>query len=225
MYERCRALLAAGRGLPGGGRALGGRRRSPRAEATGRRWDLLEALRARGIAALLAHEPARAAESLRAGLGAHASARGSTSPARSRSRPSSSRRSSELGELDEARAVTDRLRELAERQEHPGGSRRRKRCDALVRLASRRYDEDAAAALGGRGRRLRAARPALRPRRGRCSSLGRAQRRFRKWGAARDALEQAAAAFDELGLAGLGRARRARSSRASAPAGRGRAAS
>jgi DNA-binding NarL/FixJ family response regulator len=33
-------------------------------------------------------------------------------------------------------------------------------------------------------------------------SLGRAQRRFRKWGAARDSLEAAAAAFDALGSPG-----------------------
>ena len=64
MYERCRALLAAGRGLPGEAERLGGGR-VERAEATGVRWDQLEALRAQGIGALLAHEPASAAESLR----------------------------------------------------------------------------------------------------------------------------------------------------------------
>ena len=55
-----------------------------------------------GSPALLAHEPARAAESLRARLGAHAARGGRRARRRSRSRPSSSRRSPELGELDEA---------------------------------------------------------------------------------------------------------------------------
>ena len=65
MYERCRALLAAGRGLPEEAEQWAARALAD-AEATGDRWDVLEALRARGIAALLAHEPARAVESLRA---------------------------------------------------------------------------------------------------------------------------------------------------------------
>src|SRR5205823_4545790 len=64
-YRRCRALLAAARGLPGEAESWA-------AEATARveegesRWDLLEASRALGLAALLSHEPERAAESLRA---------------------------------------------------------------------------------------------------------------------------------------------------------------
>ena len=70
-----------------------------------------------------------------------------------------------------------------------------------MRLASDTYDEDAAAALASAaadyerlGLRFDQARSLL--------SLGRAQRRFRKWGAARDALQQAVAAFDELGAPG-----------------------
>ena len=39
----------------------------------------------------------------------------------------------ELGGADEARAVTERLRELAARQEHPWGRATAKRCAALVR--------------------------------------------------------------------------------------------
>src|SRR6185369_11551886 len=63
------------------------------------------------------------------------------------------------------------------------------------------YDDDAAAELGraadaygALGLRFDRARALL--------ALGRAQRRFRKWGAARESLEAAAAAFDELGSAG-----------------------
>ena len=63
------------------------------------------------------------------------------------------------------------------------------------------YDEEAAAALADAaadyerlGLRFDRARSLL--------SLGRAQRRFRKWGAARDALQQAVSAFDEMGSPG-----------------------
>ena len=41
----------------------------------------------------------------------------------------------ELGELGEAQAVTDRLRDLAEEQEHPWGLAAAKRCAAVLRLA------------------------------------------------------------------------------------------
>ena len=51
-------------------------------------------------------------------------------------------------------------------------------------------------------------------------SLGRAQRRLKKWGAARASLERAAAAFDELGSAGWADEARARARPASARAGR-----
>ena len=64
-YQRCRALVAAGRGLAGEAR----RWATPALEAAeplGFRWQVLESHRALGIAALLAHEPATAAEHLRA---------------------------------------------------------------------------------------------------------------------------------------------------------------
>jgi hypothetical protein len=94
-YERCRALLAAGRG-----RFEDAERWAAevvaRARGTGVRWDLLEALRARGIAELLAHQPARAADTLRT-VWEHTRARASTSPGPSRSPPSWSRRSPSRG--------------------------------------------------------------------------------------------------------------------------------
>jgi DNA-binding CsgD family transcriptional regulator len=83
----------------------------------------------------------------------------------------------------------------------PWGLVTAKRCGALIRLASATYDEnaagqlvDAAAAYGELGLRFDRARSLL--------SLGRAQRRLKKWGAARRSLEQAAAAFDEIGSPG-----------------------
>ena len=63
MYERCRALLAAGRGDVAGARRWGGRAEA-QAEAMGVGWDRLEATRALGLAALLAKDPAEAARLL-----------------------------------------------------------------------------------------------------------------------------------------------------------------
>ena len=200
MYERCRALVAAGRGLPEEAERWAADALA-RAEATGIGWDRLEALRARGVAALLAHEPARAAESLRA-VWEHTQREGVEEPGVFPVAPELVEALVELGEVDEARTVTDRLRELAHQQrEHPWGLTTAKRCDALVRLASDEDYEQAAAELSDAagtysalGLRFDRARSLL--------SLGRAQRRLRKRAAARDSLEQAAAAFDELGSPG-----------------------
>ncbi len=123
-YQRCRALLAAGRGLADEAERWAVPALAD-AQARGYRWQVLEAQRALGIAALLAHDPATAAEHLRAVWALHAGARASTSRGRSPWHPSSSRRSTRLGRLDEARAVAERVRELAAEQEHPWGTRRR----------------------------------------------------------------------------------------------------
>jgi DNA-binding NarL/FixJ family response regulator len=213
MYERCRALLAAGRGLPGEAErwAAGA---LARAEATGSQWERLEALRARGIAALLAHDPARAAASLGA-VWADTRREGVDEPGVFPVAPELVEALVELGERDEAEGVTDRLRELAGRQEHPWALASAKRCAALVRLASDSHDDQAAAQLAdAAGDYLRLglafdhARSLL--------SLGRAQRRFRKWGAARDTLEAAAAAFDALGSPGWADASRSELARVGA---------
>ena len=68
----------------------------------------------------------------------------------------------ELGEHDEARAVTERLRGLAEDQQHPWGLATAARCDGLVRLATGAYDEEAAGAVVLAADGLRPARPAVR---------------------------------------------------------------
>jgi DNA-binding CsgD family transcriptional regulator len=198
MYERCRALLAAGRGLPDEAERWAARA-IERAEATVR-WDLLEALRARGVAALLAHAPERAVGSLRT-VWEHTEREGVDEPGVFPVAPDLVEALVQLGELDEAHVLTYRLVELAEQQEHPWARATAKRCGALVRLASPTYDEAAAAALeeaaddyGLLGLRFDRARSLL--------SVGRVQRRFRKWGAARRVLEQAAAGFDEIGSVG-----------------------
>jgi DNA-binding CsgD family transcriptional regulator len=121
----------------------------------------------------------------------------------------------EVRENERAKLVTDRLRRLAEETRHPWGLATATRCAGLIRLAGARYDEQAAAALlqttddyGRLGLRFDQARTLL--------SLGRAARRLKKWGAARQSLEQAVAAFDELGSAGWADDARAELSRVSA---------
>jgi DNA-binding CsgD family transcriptional regulator len=103
--------------------------------------------------------------------------------------------------LEEAQAVTERLKALSKRQLHPWGQAGVMRCDALARLTAARYDQEAATALeqaatayGQLGLRFERARSLL--------TLGRAQRRRKQWGVARRSLEQAVAAFDEIGSDG-----------------------
>src|SRR5262249_61985426 len=106
----------------------------------------------------------------------------------------------ELGETEEALAVTGRLRELSGEQDHPWGLVTAERCAALVRLSGG-YDEDTVSALERAADDY--AELCLRFDRARTLLvLGRAQRRLRKWAAARDSLERAAASFDELGASG-----------------------
>jgi DNA-binding CsgD family transcriptional regulator len=197
-YARCRALLAAGRGFVDEAERLSAEA-TIRSEAAGVRWDQLEALRARGIAALLAGEPTRAAAGLRT-VWAHARREGVDDPGAFPVAPDLVEALVEVGELDEAKAAANRLRELSERQKHPWGLATARRCDALVGLAAG-YDERAAGEL----ERAAADYEALGLRFDRARSLlvlGRAQRRHRKWGAARRSLEQAIDAFEEIGSVG-----------------------
>jgi DNA-binding CsgD family transcriptional regulator len=193
IYERCRALLAATRGRASeaedwAGRALAG------AEASGMVWDRLETLRALGIAALVAGDHDRAVEHLTA-VWDHTERTGVGEPGVF----------PVAADLVEALAETggdDRgiARRLAESRDHPWASATAERCAAVVPLVDA-YDDGAAAALERAAvaydeQRLRvdAARTRL--------ALGRAQRRFRKWGAARASLERAAEEFDGLGAPG-----------------------
>ena len=198
MYERCRALLAAGRGLVDEAYRWAAESIS-RADEAGVGWDRLEALRALGTAALLGHNPRRAAESL-GGVWAHTERVGVEEPGVFPVAPELVEALVELAELEEARAATARLRELAEQQKHPWGLASVRRCDGMIGLATE-YDDQAAAKLelaavayGELGLNFDSARSLL--------ALGRAQRRHRKWGAARRSLERAKAAFAEIGSAG-----------------------
>jgi DNA-binding CsgD family transcriptional regulator len=195
MYERCRALLAAGSGHAREVERWSAK--ATRAAATvGSRWDELEGLRASGIGALLAHEPERAVESLRS-VWDHTRREQVDEPGVFPVAPDLVEALTELGELDEALAVTGHLRALADQQHHPWATATAKRCAATIHLAADAYDEEAVAALtqaaadyGRLTLRFDRARSLL--------TLGRAQRRLKKWGAARDSLQAAVTAFEQL---------------------------
>jgi DNA-binding CsgD family transcriptional regulator len=212
MYERSHALLAAARGLPAEAVSWG-EKTIALAERTGARWDWLEAHRAVGLAELLRREPARAAESLRA-VWVHTEREGVDEPGVFPVAPDLVEALVNMGELEEARATTERLRELSGAQEHPWGLVSARRCDASIRLAST-YDDpaadclaEAAASYGRLGLRFDHARTLL--------SLGRVQRQSRKWAAARASLESAAGTFDELGSPGWAEAARSELARVGA---------
>jgi len=205
MYERCRALVAVGRGDVDEARRWAAEA-TARAEATGIRWDALEAARALGAAHLLAADPTAAAEELRA-VWEHTVRVGVDDPGVFPVGPDLVEALVATGDLDEASAVVSRIAALADEQDHPWGRATARRCAAVLRLASG-PDEDAVAELEqaaadyeGLGLAFDRARTLL--------SLGRAQRRLRQWGDARGTLERAAAGFGELGSAGW--AERARS--------------
>jgi DNA-binding CsgD family transcriptional regulator len=191
MYERCRALVAAGRGDPVEADRWA-ELTIARAEATGNRWDELDALRALGTASLLAHDPARAAERLRA-VWAHTQREGVDEPGVFPVAPELVEALTELGEHDDARAVTERLARLAEEQQHPWARAALRRCEGLSSPGGSELGE-AAAAYGALGLRFDRARTLL--------LLGRAERRRKKWAAARSALEAAVTELDELGSPG-----------------------
>ncbi len=204
MYERCRALVAVGRGLDDEARRWG-TEADARASASGVRWDELEAQRALGTAELLAHDTAAAADRLRA-VWEHTERSGVCDPGAFPVAPELVEALAEQGELDEAGAVAARVEELAEQQDHPWARATARRCaaqtalalvygDAAVTTLERVADEYERLGLG-----FDSARSLF--------VLGRAQRRHRKWGAARGTLEQAAAAFDELGSPGWAEAAR-----------------
>lgn len=199
LYDKSRAALAAGRGLPAETESWAEKAISV-GEATGRIWEPLEARLSLGTMKLLAHEPARAVEILR-DVWDHTQREGIDDPGVLPVAPELVDALLAIGDLDSARAVVERLRKLSEEQEHPWGLATAKRCGALLRMAADGYDEeaatdltDAAAAYGSLGLRFDEARTLL--------GLGRAQRRYKQWRGARESLERAVAAFDELGSPG-----------------------
>jgi DNA-binding CsgD family transcriptional regulator len=198
-YERCRALLATIRGDVRDAERWAADAIA-RAQAVGTQWDWLEGLRARGTCALLAHDPERAAELL-AAVWKHTEREGVDEPGVFPVAPELVEALVETGRGDEARSVTSRLRGLADAQQHPWALATVRRADALAALASPLYDEDAAAQLqraageyAELGLEFDRARALL--------ALGRAQRRRRKWAAARRTFDEAAAVFERNGSGG-----------------------
>jgi DNA-binding CsgD family transcriptional regulator len=199
MYERCRALAAAGVGsadeaLRWADEAIA------LADATGVRWDRFEAQRARASVALLRHDAASALQDLLP-VWEHCREHGIDEPGVFPVAPDLVEALVETGDVDTAVEVTDRLETLADAQDHPWARVTARRAAATVRLSSGKVDDSATAdlleaadGLGALGLPYDAARTLL--------SLGRALRRARQWGAARETLETAAAAFDELGSTG-----------------------
>jgi DNA-binding CsgD family transcriptional regulator len=199
MYERCRALLAMGRGHVGQARRWAVQAIA-RADAYGDGWDRLEALRARGTAALLAREPSAAAADLGA-VHEHIQREGVADPGVFPVAPELVEALAELGDLDRARSVTETLTRQAQEQAHPWGLVTARRCHALVRLSAGRYDRAAGAALAGTATELAAFGLGFDS--ARCHlSLGRVQRRLKQWGPSRKSLERATAAFVQLGSEG-----------------------
>ena len=198
MYERCRALQAAGRGDADEARRWA-RTTLDRGEATGVRWDWLEAHRALGLVALLEKDLAGAVEHL-GSVWDHTEREGVEDPGAFPVAADLVEALAESDALDRARSVTLRLAELAESQDHPWARAGATRSAAVVELATA-YDEEAADALEGAARTyadlglaFEEARTLL--------ALGRSLRRARKWGAARATLERAAGAFDAIGSPG-----------------------
>ena len=214
ILRTCRALLAAGRGLPDEAGARGrtqatsaGGDRCPAGtglEGAPRPWESPRSSPGT-TAEQAAHDPRR-------GLGARA-------PGGSRraggvsggGRPRRGARPARSAFPREDRRPTSRR--LSDDQQHPWGLITAARSEALVRLgaspddAARADLADAADGYGQLGLRFDHGRTLL--------ALGRAERRLRKWGAARRSLEAAAAALTEIGSDGWAD-RRAPTSAASA---------
>jgi ATP/maltotriose-dependent transcriptional regulator MalT len=158
-------------------------------------WDRLEALRARGLAALLE----RRFEQATADLGTvweHIESAGITDPGMFPVAGDLVEVLVESGSLDAANHVLARLGSLVADQRHPWGLATVRRSTAVVTLADG-YDEAAAAELaqaaadyGTLGCAFESARALL--------FLGRVQRRSKKRAAARQSLEHARSAFAEL---------------------------
>ncbi len=188
-HQRCRALLAAGRGDAAAAVRWGEPARAGGAE-TGYAWPRLEATRALGAAALLGGDPGRAA-ALLGEVWAYCAEHGVDEPGAFPVAPDLVEALVLGGAAAEAEAVHARLARLAEAQEHPWARAAAARCAAAI---APEEAGDAAPAFARLGLPFDAARCRL--------TAGRAARRRRKWGAAREQLEAAAAGFAALGSHG-----------------------
>ena len=199
MYERCRALVAAGRGQVGDATEWG-RRALALADDNGVRWDWLEASRALGLASLLGKDAAGGVQHL-GGVWEHTHREGVLDPGAFPAAPDLVEALVETEAYDAAGEVVDALSRATEDQDHPWAGLAAARGAVLVDIGVNGFADSAGAALETVAASYRdlgllfdEARTLL--------TLGRAQRRARKWGAASRSLERAAAAFDRIGSVG-----------------------
>jgi DNA-binding CsgD family transcriptional regulator len=207
VYARARALLAAGRGLVE--EALDWAEQASDERQPSTNWHTLEVRRSRATVALLAGDPGEAVEQLQPIW--ERTQREGIDPGVFPIAPDLVEALVEVGLIDAAAAIAQRLADLGRELDHPWALAGAKRCRALVSFASRSDLDDAGALLREAAReygrlRLRFDRPRA------LLTLGRAERRLRRWAAARAALDESAAAFDEIGSSGW--AEQARSERA-----------
>ncbi|MGZ6670420.1 MAG: AAA family ATPase, partial [Solirubrobacteraceae bacterium] len=178
QYQRCRALLAAARGDEGETQRWANDA-IVQAQQAGSRWDELEGRRARGIVALCAGAPDRAAQDL-AAVWEHTRREGILELGAFPVAPELVEALVELDRSAEARTVTARVAQLAKRREHPWAIASAKRSRALLRPGSDHTAamlHSAADDFERLGLRFDAARSLL--------ALGRGQRRAKRWRAAR----------------------------------------
>jgi len=202
LRARVQATLAAVRGDPGRAATLAAEAVAI-SEPAAREWDRLEALRAAGLAALLAREPEQAIISL-AAVWEHTVREGVEDPGAFPVAGDLAEALAEAGRAEAAGEVIGWLADLAAAQQHPWGLATADRSAAVVALADG-YNQAAAAQLAQAAGAYRAlglgfdaARALL--------VLGRAQRRAKKRAEARQCLEQARSAFEQLGCPGWARA-------------------
>jgi DNA-binding CsgD family transcriptional regulator len=199
-YERCRALLAAGRGDPAE-TVKWATIAVTRGRETGCRWDEFEGLRAAADGLLLSHEPAAASEMLLQ-VWDTCETEAVGEPGAFPVAPVLVQALVESDQVEQASLVASRLATFATANAHPWASLSAARCGSLVMLAKSGAHQgdaakrlaDAAVGYAACGLHFDAARCLL--------SLSRAQRRLRQWGSARTALEQAITTFDQIGSAG-----------------------
>jgi len=199
---RAEAMLAAVRGDPGRAKALA-EQVLHGSDVHAQGWDRLEALHAAGLAALLQRQLEQAVTSL-AAVWKHTVREGIEDPGAFPVAADLAEALAETGQTGAAGEVIGRLGGLAAGQQHPWGLATVDRAAAVVALAEG-YDEAAAAAMAqaaaayqALGLGFDAARALL--------FLGRAQRRFKKRAAARQSLERARSAFEQLECPGWAQA-------------------
>lgn len=164
-------------------------------------WDLLEARRAAGLAALFEQDWSGAIEEL-ARVWDDTRRQHVEDPGAFPVAGDLVEALVRAGRRDDAVAIVEDLRRPSREQDHPWGLVTTRRGEALIRLSfADGYDDEAAAALAGAGAAygelgldFEHARSML--------SLGVLQRRFKKRGAARSSLEQAAVLFERCGAEG-----------------------